>query len=247
MNILTFYPHRIYTDSLCSYGITQVRRISAETISRYRLDNRCSRGVSRGTKSGAVILEDHTLLLPGHLPSPVSLPLLLSARSLKITKIDCRQGSAGLIIEFPIPIYLCRAAIGPPTKKERGGERERNGERYRLSQRSCDASLRNYSLRTQTETSFLRPRIHRRKTEVRAVLHVKIAKTRKTYHHLRLWPHANFFLRHLMENSSDRDRLKRRVYFSLHRPGGKSPVVRRDRPSFKGVARREKETAPEAE
>jgi len=51
---------------------------------------------------------------------------VLSARSLKITKVGLPDRKAGSIIEFPIPIYLCRAAMRLATKGKRRERKERD-------------------------------------------------------------------------------------------------------------------------
>lgn len=155
--------------------------------SRYRLDNRCSE--YRGTKSGAVILKDHIPFFPDCFLVPV-----LSARSLKITKVDCRQESG-------LNNWISNTYLPLQSKKKR--ERDRATAYPR---RSCKASSRNYLLqfkRRRARASYgdFSPR---RKTEVRGVLYVKIAKTPKMYHRHPLWPHASFNVEHLMENHSGR-------------------------------------------
>jgi len=174
-----------------------------------------------------VILKDHAPSFPA-----CFVPVLLSARSLKITKVDCRQESAGSIIEFPIAIYLCRATMRRPTTKRRGEGTETH---HSLCRASCEAAQ--LLAMAQTETSL----------QLASEVHVEIAKTPKTYHTPSFSVIAGVFVGHLMENSSGRASewivveaaQPPNVYFPSHRPEGKSPVVLRDRPSFKRHARGE--------
>jgi len=228
MNILTFYSRRVsgalfvflrdYSSTENFHGDDLVigSIIAARGVSRYKER-------SRDPERSCALLHPDCFI-----------PVLLSARSLKITKVDCRQESAGSIIEFPIPIYLCRATMRPSTKRRREGGRKTH---HSLCRASCEAAQLLHGSNGNERVSSSPPDGSPRGDSTENTENVS---------HPPRSQDAGVFEGHLMENSSGRAsqngsslRLpNRRVYFPSRRPEGKSPVVR-DRPSFKGHARGE--------
>lgn len=162
MNILTFYPRWIRLFVLLR-DYTNTENIRGDDLVIDSII--AARGISR-YKAETVIVEDHTLFF-----SDCFFVLVLSARSLKITKVDCRQKSGlnNWISNTYLPLHS--AAMKLATKGKGGG----TNRAVAYLGGPAKSRLRNYSLQLQRKrasTSFLTDEItFKRKIAVRRTLH----------------------------------------------------------------------------